>query len=245
MRRLLLFGLLAACGRGAKQEQESEIPADGVKRVLIVATAGTVRITTHDSPSARLEAYTEPSSHVAKLVEFGLDDDGILVTPLAEAEIDLVVPHGIDLKVLGATADVAVRGSWARLDVRTATGMIEVDVDRVTGGTVASTGGRVSFTARAGPREDLTCSSAMGDVSLVLPATYRGRIYLNTRTGSLRVPEQKGLRVTWGPDNRTVLAFAGEAMTDAARRRELETYGSPQAVRATSAAGTVAVRLAD
>ena len=89
----------------------------------------------------------------------------------------------------------------------------------------------------------MSCESVTGDVDVTLPADFRGRIYLATKQGTIDVVEQPNLRSTWGPDKKSVLAFAGPAFTKADRERELAKHASPQAVRATSGSGTVTFRL--
>jgi hypothetical protein len=61
--------------------------------------------------------------------------------------------------------------------------------------------------------------------------------------GTLDVPPQPNLRTLWDENGKSVLAFVGPPLSEEDRAKELADKGSPTAVWASSAKGTVAFRL--
>ncbi|MHC4971102.1 MAG: DUF4097 family beta strand repeat-containing protein [Planctomycetota bacterium] len=245
MRRLLLLALafLAACGGSS---QEAEISNQAIKRVLLHAYVGSVQITTHASGSALLEADTSEPNDLDEFMIFKVEGGVLTVRPVDaalewETDIELTLPELIELEVAARKANVQVEGSYKVLNVNTTIGDLDVHVERVGGGSVTSMKGRVAFTTQqASLAAELAVSSAMGHVNATLPARYRGGIYLNTKTGTLKVPDHKDLHFSGGTDH-TALGYAGDPLSDKEREQNM-TLG---AFRATSASGTVTFSLAE
>jgi hypothetical protein len=235
MRRLLLLALLAACGGGSSQE--AEISGQAIKRVLLHAYAGSVRITTHAAPKAVLDADTSEPNDLEAFMIFKVEDGVLNVRPVDaalewETEIELTLPELLDVEVAARKANVEVEGSFKALTVNTTIGDLDVHVVRLGSGRIASMKGRVAFsTQQASLAGDLACSSAMGNVTATLPAAFRGGLFLTSKTGTVHVPEHKNLHLS-GSD-KTLLGYVGAPFTD--KERE-EGRG---AFRATSASGTV------
>lgn len=240
---MLLPAFLAACGGGSSQE--AEISNQAIKRVLLHAYVGSVRITTHAEDTAVLEADTSAPNDLAEIMIFKAQDGVLTVRPVDaalewEMDIELTLPEHIDVEVAARKANVSVEGSYKTLDLNTTLGDLDVHVERVAGGSITSMKGRVAFTTQqTALSSDLACSSAMGNVTATLPAGYRGQLFLTTKTGTLKVPENKELHWSGSGDNKTALGRAGAPLTD----KELaEGRG---AFRATSASGTVTFGLAE
>jgi hypothetical protein len=244
MRRLLLLALLAACGGGSSQE--AEISNQAIKRVLLHAYVGSVQITTHTSGSAVLEADTSEPNELEEFMIFKVQDGVLTVRPVDaalewETEIELTLPEHIEVEVAARKASVQAEGSFKVLNLNTTIGDLDVHVERVGGGSITSMKGRVAFTTQqASLAADLAVSSAMGNVNATLPAAYRGRIYLTTKTGTLKVPDHKDLHLSGGGD-KTALGYAGPPLTD----KELKEDTAVAVFRATSASGTVTFTLAE
>lgn len=247
MRRLSLLALLpaflAACGGGSSQE--AEISSQAIKRVLLHAYVGSVQITTHAAGTAVLDADTSEPNDLEKFMVFKVEDGVLTVRPVDaalewETDIELTLPEHIDVEVAARKANVSVEGSYKALVLNTTLGDLDVHVERVAGGAITSMKGRVAFTTQQTTLSgDLSCSSAMGSVMATLPAAYRGRIYLTTKTGTLKVPEHKNLKFS-GKVDRTALGYAGEPYTDKERKDDQIAVFS-----ATSASGTVTFSLAE
>lgn len=208
------------------------------------AYVGSVRITTHAAGKAVLDADTSEPNDLEEIMIFKVQDGALTVRPVDaalewEMDIELTLPEHLDVEVAARKANVSVEGSYKALTVNTTLGDLDVHVERVAGGSITSMKGRVAFTTQqSGLSTDLACSSAMGNVTATLPANYRGGLFLTTKTGSLKVPENKNLHFTGGGD-KTKLGYAGARLTD----KELEEGRG--AFRATSASGTVTFSLAD
>ncbi len=241
---MLLPAFLSACGGGSSQE--AEISSQAIKRVLLHAYVGSVQITTHSAGTAVLEADTSEPNDLEEFMIFKVADGVLTVRPVDaalewEIDIELTVPEHIDVEVAARKANVTVEGSYKALTLNTTLGDLDVHVERVGGGSVTSMKGRVAFTTQQGALSgDLACSSAMGNVLATLPAGYRGRIYLTTKTGSLKVPDHENLHFTGGAD-KTALGYAGAPLTDKERAEDR----SVAVFSATSASGTVTFNLAE
>ena len=246
MRRLLLLALLAACGGGSSQD--AEISNQAIKRVLLHAYVGSVSITTHSSGSALLEADTSEPNDLDEFMIFQVKDGVLTVRPVDaamewETTIELTLPEFVELEVAARKANVQVEGAYKVLNLSTTIGDLDVHVERIGSGSIESTSkGRVAFsTQQSALAGDVSCSSAMGNVTATLPAGYRGRVFLTTKTGTLDVPEHKDLHLSGGGDKRTAMGYAGAPFSDKERAEEQGTA----VFRATSASGTVAFHLAD
>lgn len=245
MRRLLLLALLAACGGGSSQN--AEISNQAIKRVLLHAYVGSVSITTHDSGSAVLEADTSEPNDLDEFMMFQVKDGVLNVRPVDsalewETTIELQLPELVELEIVARKANVQVEGTYKTLEVNTTIGDLDIHVERVGGGTIQSNRGRVAFsTQQTTLAGDLSCRSEMGALSTTLPAGYRGRIFLSTKTGTLKIPDHKDLRLTGGGDKRTALGSAGAQFSD----KEIAEGQGAAVFRATTASGTVNFHLAE
>jgi hypothetical protein len=246
---LPLVLLAAACGRESHETVLDDAAVMGRARVLLVAGhRATVRV--GNGPQGRIEAAIRyDGSRLERPVTI-TGKGGVVVVALAQAlvgregtELRVTAPPGLELQVEGQ-AGIEVSGSWERLVARTTGGAITAHVDRASSGALESATGAVEFVAReAGPVGDFTAKSVGGDVALRLPAGWRGRLHLSTQTGTLDVPPQPNLRTLWDENGKSVLAFVGPPLSEEDRAKELADKGSPTAVWASSAKGTVAFRL--
>ena len=244
MRRLLLLALLAACGGGS---QDAEITNQAIKRVLIHAYVGSVQITTHASGDALLEADTSEPNDLDEFMIFEVTDGVLNVRPIDaalewEMDIELTLPELVEVEVTARRANVQVEGSYKLLNLTANAGDLDVHLERVGSGTIHSEKGRVAFsTDQATLAGEFAVSSATGNVNATLPANYRGGLLLTTENGTLNIPEHKDLHLKGGGNQKTLLGYAGEALTD----KERADGQTTTVFKATSTSGTVTLHLAE
>ena len=235
--------LLAACDRETVT-QEATIEIERVDSVIVTMSAGALVVEPGPAGAVAITARSRKPVKLDDLVRSA--GRGVVMVTTGDAAIQTLtikVPTGVDV-----TASVAVhitlRGSLNNVKAVSAGG-IDADVAVIGGGELRSTGGDVRLVARRPPTGDLTCRSTVGDVSVTMPSSFRGRAHVSTKTGKCDVPADSRMRATWGPDRRTVLLFAGPAMTAKERKEELDAERSPRAIWVDATQGTASFRLAE
>jgi hypothetical protein len=224
--RAPLFLLLAACG--AKSSFSATFDdAEALRRapgVVVFAIHATVRV--RSGPEGRIDAtFRWPGSSRAAALSFEDNrGEGIMVRPdaalakQAGAELEVTVPAGMAIQVLGGKGPVDISGAWSRLKVLTEEGAITARVDRADSGELRSHSGAVDLVAKGGPTGELTARSTSGEVSVTLPAAWKGQLKFQTQTGKLHVPTHGNLATIWDENKKGVVGRMGPPREASATR---------------------------
>jgi DUF4097 and DUF4098 domain-containing protein YvlB len=177
----------------------------GRLRLKMKLPAGQIELTTHDRPVADVEvepigrdsASIEAAENVRQelrergagdhelIVESGSRRGGLAFWRDAALRFTITVPHGADVEVETASADIDAQGSYGKVRAATASG--EVTFGEIEGdATVKAVSGDVELGSLAGKAE---CKTVSGDV--LLPRVG-GDVTVNTVSGDVHVGEAGG-----------------------------------------------------
>lgn len=247
MRAVVLLPLLAACS----VETTYAVTIDDAEKL---GRARTISVAAHQAaavirsgPPGRIEAsvrYRGAAAEPALTLVTKGDDGGTILVQLAGelsrregSALTVTAPAGMELHIVGADAAVEIHGEWSRVDASTGEGAISAHVDRLDRGELRSHAGAVALVAKGrGPAGEVTARSTSGDVSVTLPAAWKGQLKFQTQTGKLDVPPHKNLETIWDAGDKGVVGRMGPA---------LEPGMKPPTVWGLSGSGSVSFRVGE
>jgi len=194
--------------------QEASLAAPAAKTVVVRNNVGDVRVETAETDRVSVRANVQtrlapekipsrtgphPDLLVAQEGDVVRVENAHLDTPDDEdwkMDITLTVPRGVDVRVSNGVGDCAVAGTSGRVEVDLGVGDLEVRAERVGGGMIKIGVGDVTLrVSKGGPDGDLSCESGVGDVAIVVPASFEGEVDLATGVGDVSVDGASGVTV--------------------------------------------------
>jgi hypothetical protein len=261
---------------------ERTFETSGPVALVLRVNAGDVELTTTDGAQARVEV--EPLNDAARelIDETRIELRGreLLVEAPGrrsvfgfrspEFRVAVEAPSGSDARVKVVSADVDGRGSWAQVELRTASGDVRFDqvtdlrVDSASGGVeLESAGGDVTVHAASGDVRlgrvggtvsvhlasgDMSVREAAGSVDarsasgdLTVASVAAGSVELQSASGDVSVAVLRGSRVWIDAESVSGSTSSELELSDAAPRDESEPEGPLVEIRVRSVSGDVRI----
>ncbi len=165
--------------------------------------------------------------------------------PGLRLDIEVVVPEGIDIDIVVREGGIRLEGSFGTAKATCTSGDIYVDAANLKGGAFKTNAGSVTLElAKPKIERDVQCESIDGNVSLRLPAGYRGPIRLLSGTSEFDFGPNPPVAFLLDSDKRSARAFAGTPMSSEARVEAVKTNKWPPGVWGKTTKGKITFRIA-
>lgn len=204
---ILLALPLVSCG-SEPEATSSTLPADGATRLRVLVVGGRVTVRTDSAGTMRVEAKgkVDVAAEGSDLVVRGGED---------LASLEVTVPAGLDLDLMGRGAEVTVEGAWGRLKVKTMDGAIKVRA-AAAGGHIGTVTGAIDVACSQPPETDLGIESDGGDLAVRIPEAFHGGVQVGGAKGKIEiVPHKRQTRMVWDPDETNVKGWVGPVPSQA------------------------------
>ena len=202
MRWIPLLLITAACADNPEGNLvTSSIPADGVRRIVVTATSGSLHVSTGGT-----DAITMTSPKGAR---FRASNGTVQVTHVGGGTLHLVAPMAVDLVASTGKGGIEVFGRWGDLDLDTHDGPITIAVKHARACAADALKGDVTFECDLPPTGNVTLTAVTGNVVGRMAEGYRGLVQISAPEGKMTFPQHIRSRRT----PTSAMAFVGAAFT--------------------------------
>ena len=165
--------------------------------------------------------------------------------PGLRLDIEVVVPEGIDIDIVVREGGIRLEGNFGAAKANCTNGDIHVDAGNLKSGTFKTNAGSVTLELKKPKIEgDVVCESVEGNVSLRLPAGYRGPIRLLSASSEFDFGASPPVAFLLDSDKQSARAFAGTPMSSEARVKAEKTNKWPPGAWAKTSKGKITFRIA-
>jgi hypothetical protein len=185
---------------------EASVPSEGVRAVRVRNNVGdvVVRVSDGDAATVRSTVYWKVrGEETLRAADVSRDlvlvrEEGVLRIENAhlddpddddwKMDLTVTIPSGVDLHLTHGVGDCEVAGVSGNVEVDLGVGDLVVRTERLSGGSVKTGVGDVQLrVAEDGPDDVLDCQTGVGNLAIVLPASFEGEVDLATGVGTVSV----------------------------------------------------------